>query len=130
MDAPNVEITRKLASRSGLSLGGQIAPDPHDIRPECGLASESVFVAMQWLHYYHLMPVIERFAQCRVRINANDHPPPHFHVVMNDGREALVTIADIKIVHGKVVAREIVNVLAWAEANRNMLADTFEELQR
>lgn len=76
------------------------------------------------------MPVIERFARCRVGIYAKDHPPPHFHVLLNDGREAWVTIADLKIVHGKVAAREIADVLAWAETHRNMLAEKFEELQR
>ena len=75
------------------------------------------------------MPVIQRFAQCRIRINAQDHPPPHFHVLMNDGREAWVTIADLEIVHGKVAAREIADVLAWAKSNRATLAAKFEELQ-
>lgn len=76
------------------------------------------------------MPVVARFAHCRVRINAKDHPPPHFHVLLNDGREASVTIAELKIVHGKVSVREIAEALAWAEENRAMLAATFEELQR
>jgi hypothetical protein len=76
------------------------------------------------------MPVIERFANCRVKINPWDHPPPHFHVLMNDGREAWVTIAEQKIVYGKVVAREIAEVLAWAAKNRTKLAAKFKELQR
>ena len=76
------------------------------------------------------MPVIERFANCRVRINAKDHPPPHFHVLLNDGREAWVTIAELKIMHGRVAVREIANVLIWAETNQAMLAAKFEELQR
>jgi len=77
-----------------------------------------------------IVPVIQRFAQCRLRINAKDHPPPHFHVLLNDGREAWVAISDLKIVHAKVAAREIVDVLDWAKANRALLATTFEELQR
>lgn len=76
------------------------------------------------------MPVIQRFSQCRVRINARDHPPPHFHVLLNDGREAWVTIAELEIAHGRVTAREIADVLAWAGANQAMLATLFEELQR
>lgn len=76
------------------------------------------------------MPVIERFPNSRVRINANDHPPPHFHVLMNDGREAWVTIAELQIVYGKVAAREISEVLSWAAENRRMLAVKFKELQR
>ena len=60
-----------------------------------------------------------------------DHPPPHFHVLLNDGQEAWVTIAEQKIVHSKVAAREITaDVLTWAADNRAMLAATFEELQR
>ena len=76
------------------------------------------------------MPVVARFPDCRIRINAKDHPPPHFHVLLNDGREAWVTITELKIVHGKVAAREIAEVLAWANENRAMLAARFEELQR
>ncbi len=76
------------------------------------------------------MPVIVRFSHCRVRINAKDHPPPHFHVLLNDGREAWVTIAELKIVHGKVAIREIADVLAWAKENQTMLTARFEELQQ
>lgn len=76
------------------------------------------------------MPVIHRFTDCRVRINAKDHPPPHFHVQMGDGREAWVAIATLEILHGRVAPREIAAVLEWAEANRAMLAARFEELQR
>ncbi len=76
------------------------------------------------------MLVIVRFSHCRVRINAKDHPPPHFHVLLNDGREAWVTIAELKIVHGKVAIREIADVLAWAKENQTMLTARFEELQQ
>ena len=76
------------------------------------------------------MPIIKRFAHCVVRINPKDHAPPHFHVVMNDGREAWVTIATAGIIHGKVAAREIAEVLAWARSNHDILAAKFEELQQ
>jgi hypothetical protein len=49
---------------------------------------------------------------------------------MNDGREAWVTIAEQKIVYGKVTAREIAEVLAWAAKNQTKLAAKFKELQR
>lgn len=86
---------------------------------------------MQPLHYYqHNMPVIKRFAHCVVRINPKDHAPPHFHVVMNDAREAWVKIDTVEIIHGKVAAREIAEVLTWAKSNRETLAAKFEELQQ
>jgi hypothetical protein len=76
------------------------------------------------------MPLIKRFANCRVRINAKDHPPPHFHIQMNDGREAWVSINPINIIHGRVSTREITEVLAWANDNQAWLSQTFEALQQ
>lgn len=76
------------------------------------------------------MPIIKRFASCRVSINPNDHNPPHFHVRMNDDREAWVAISTLEILHGRVFVREIADVLDWAKANRALLADKFEELQQ
>ena len=49
---------------------------------------------------------------------------------MNDAREAWVTINTVEIIHGKVAAREIAEVLAWAKSNRETLAAKFEELQQ
>ncbi|MDP2371788.1 DUF4160 domain-containing protein [Rhodoferax sp.] len=76
------------------------------------------------------MPVVQRFANCLVRINPRDHAPPHFHIVMNDGREAWVRIDTVEIIHGKVAVREVAAVLEWAASNREYLAAKFEELQR
>lgn len=76
------------------------------------------------------MPVIKRFANCVVRINLKDHAPPHFHVLMNDGREAWVRIDTVEIIHGKVAGREISEALDWAKSNRSVLAAKFEELQQ
>lgn len=75
------------------------------------------------------MPVIRRFAQCRVVVNARDHAPPHFHVVLNDGREAWIDIRTLQILHGGVAEREIAEALDWARSNRESLAAIFEELQ-
>jgi hypothetical protein len=76
------------------------------------------------------MPVIQRFATCVVRVNLRDHLPPHFHVVMNDGREALVRIDTLQIIRGKVPDRELVEALAWASKNRLLLMKKFEEYWR
>ncbi len=76
------------------------------------------------------MPVIKRFSHCLVRMNLKDHAPPHFHVLMRDGREAWIAISDLEILHGKVFRRELIEVLQWATNNRKMLLATFEELQK
>ena len=76
------------------------------------------------------MPVIKRFANCVLRINLKDHAPPHFHIVMNDGREVWVRIDTVVIIHGRVALREVVEVLDWAKSSRAFLAAKFEELQQ
>ena len=59
-----------------------------------------------------------------------DHAPPHFHVLFRDGREALLSISDLKVLRGQVAHRELSDVLEWAKVNREMLLDTFEEFQK
>ena len=76
------------------------------------------------------MPVVQRFPGCRIRVNAKDHPPPHFHVLLNDEREAWVRIDTMEIIHGRVVPREIADALKWAKENRDALATLFKELQQ
>lgn len=76
------------------------------------------------------MPVIKRFNSCALRINFKDHAPPHFHIVMNDGREVWVKIDTLEIIYGKIVQREIAEALAWAGTQRAFLLDKFEELQK
>lgn len=76
------------------------------------------------------MPLIKRFAHCQVRINLKDHAPPHFHVLMRDGKEALIEISGLEILQGNVPRRELSEVLQWAASNRNMLMNKFEELQK
>lgn len=76
------------------------------------------------------MPLIKRFAHCQVRINLKDHAPPHFHVLLRDGKEALIEISSLEILQGNVPRRELSEVLQWAASNRNMLLNKFEELQK
>ena len=76
------------------------------------------------------MPVIKRFTNCLLRINLKDHAPPHFHIVMNDGREVWVRIDTTEIIHGKVAMREVAEVLDWAKSNHAFLTAKFEELQQ
>ena len=76
------------------------------------------------------MPVIKRFKNCAIRINFKDHAPPHFHIVMNDGREVWVKIDTLAITFGKLAKREIGEVLAWAAAQQTFLLSKFEELHQ
>jgi hypothetical protein len=69
-----------------------------------------------------------RFTRSTICMYANDHPPPHFHVRFNDGREAVVKLSGFTILAGTLSARDIVEPLAWAERNACELFDTWQEL--
>jgi hypothetical protein len=76
------------------------------------------------------MPVIQRFSACAICILPREHNPPHFHVRMNDGREALVEIATLGLLSSDVSRREIAEALSWADLNRELLLAKFEEYNR
>lgn len=74
------------------------------------------------------MPVVERFPQCRVRINAKDHPPPHFHVLLNDGREAWVMSKNPFVLTAVQALPDYCLRLAYADG-RNFDVDLSEWVQ-
>ena len=73
------------------------------------------------------MPVIIRFFNCTIYVNAREHNPPHFHIRMNDGREVLVEIETLEILSSGVPRREVRKALEWAMTNRDLLLDKFKE---
>jgi hypothetical protein len=78
------------------------------------------------------MPRIESFAACEIRINFNDHMPPHFHVLDKRGREWLVRIDNGVVLEGPRDLRAIRAVLEWAaqEENAKLLMQRFLEYRR
>lgn len=82
----------------------------------------------QWLHHHAFMPTLVRLSIATVTKYANDHLPPHFHVRMSDGREALVEIETLRTIASSLKARERAPAIAWAAANRTMLGVKWKEL--
>ena len=74
------------------------------------------------------MPTLARLASSTVTMYAADHLPPHFHVRLNDGREALVEIATLQPLTTRIAQRELADALAWAAANQSLLAAKWKEL--
>ena len=73
------------------------------------------------------MPTLQRFGSVSVRVYADDHRPPHFHIVAPDF-QALVRISDLAVITGEARPTEIAEALAWAQVNREMLALKWAEL--
>lgn len=68
------------------------------------------------------MPTLKHFDDARVLIYFDDHPPPHVHVKLSDGRDCTVDLDGFAI-KGRVAAREIREVLTWIEMQRDFLFD-------
>lgn len=73
------------------------------------------------------MPVLQRFGAVSVRMYADDHRPPHFHIVAPDF-QALVRISDLTMIAGEARPSDIAEATAWARKHREFLALKWAEL--
>lgn len=73
------------------------------------------------------MPILQRFGSVSLRTYADDHRPPHFHVVAPDF-QVLVRISDLTVIAGEARASDIAEALAWARNHQEMLALKWAEL--
>ncbi|GJE56042.1 DUF4160 domain-containing protein [Methylobacterium sp. WL9] len=67
------------------------------------------------------MGKLHQFGKVFIRVYANDHLPPHFHIVSPDD-EALVEIATLDILAGALPSRVAKKALAWAADNKAVIA--------
>jgi hypothetical protein len=73
------------------------------------------------------MPTPKRFGVMIVRMYADDHAPPHFHIEAPDF-EVLVRLSDLSVMAGEARPGQIAEVLDWAEDQREALASKWIEL--
>ena len=72
--------------------------------------------------------LVQITASVSIYVYANDHAPPHFHVVTTDG-DALVAIATLQIIRGRVRRQAYAAAVAWASDPTNC-ATLVEEWKR
>jgi hypothetical protein len=63
------------------------------------------------------MPTLHRFGAVSVRIYADDHRPPHFHIVAPDF-QVLVGISDLTVIAGDARPAQIAEMIEWAREHR------------
>ena len=73
------------------------------------------------------MPVLHRIGSVSVRMYADDHHPPHFHIVSPDF-QVLVTIADFTVIAGAARPGQLDEAMAWAREHGELLARVWAEL--
>ena len=71
------------------------------------------------------MPTLHREANWKLTIY-KDHNPPHFHVIVSDGSEALIAISDLRLLDGAVPAKVLKAARAWAAAHKQELHSVWE----
>lgn len=74
------------------------------------------------------MPTLARLERSKLSMYAGDHNPPHFHVLANDGTEALIDLATLRVIGGTVRLTVRKEALAWASQHSALLAATWKEL--
>lgn len=82
---------------------------------------------MQLLHYCIFIPEIIRFARSVLRMYADDHRPPHFHIVGPDFA-VMVDINTFEVISGDARSNDIAEALAWARENQVTLERLWQEL--
>jgi hypothetical protein len=73
------------------------------------------------------MPVIYRFGIISIRLYADDHHPPHFHIV-SPTFEVVIRISDLSVIAGKARKSEITEAIEWARMNKESIALKWAEL--
>ena len=74
------------------------------------------------------MATLVRLPRPKLTRYAGDHNPPHFHVLANDGSEALIDLASLRVIDGTVRPAVLKESLAWASQNVALLATKWKEL--
>jgi hypothetical protein len=73
------------------------------------------------------MAVLAKLNKMVVRVNGDDHVPPHFHIIAADF-EVLVRIADLGVERGILPAKAAKVVMPWIEANRPLIVAEWNRL--
>lgn len=73
------------------------------------------------------MPTVKDFGGYKITIYAEDHNPPHVHVIGPDF-QAKVAIADASVFAGTIPARCRREALDWIRESRDRLMEKWNEL--
>lgn len=73
------------------------------------------------------MPTVAILGHVHIRMFANDHNPPHFHVVTAN-HQISIRLNDLSVMVGSMDRGSLSLALAWAVANRKVLEDEWHRL--
>lgn len=71
------------------------------------------------------MPELVRLTSCRICVYADDHVPPHFHV-LGPGWDAMVEMASLRVMRGSGPQTALNEAIGWARKPDNLYRLTAE----
>jgi hypothetical protein len=66
------------------------------------------------------VPKLVQFGNIKIYVFANDHSPPHFHVVSAEF-EAMVSFDTFEVIRGRISRRALEAARGWARENMEVL---------
>jgi hypothetical protein len=73
------------------------------------------------------MPTIIKLGNVAIRMFADDHNPPHFHIVTPQ-YQALVALSSMSVIAGEMDRRSLDVALEWAQENKALLEQEWDRL--
>ena len=73
------------------------------------------------------MPTIARLSGATIKVYADDHAPPHFHLI-GARSDAMVRLGTLEVLRGIADRRDLEQAMAWASANPGVLETEWERL--
>ena len=71
------------------------------------------------------MPTVAIVEGVRIRLYADEHPPPHFHAVYAEF-SAQIEIGSLRVMNGSLPPATLSVVLSWAMARQDVLKRTWD----
>ncbi|MBF0629173.1 MAG: DUF4160 domain-containing protein [Magnetococcales bacterium] len=73
------------------------------------------------------MTTITQIGKIKISIYADDHNPPHFHVVSQE-TDAIVRIKDMAVIGGDKTHAHVKSAIEWAQNHREAIALVWIEM--
>jgi hypothetical protein len=74
------------------------------------------------------MPTLVNIGGLKIQMFPSDHNPPHVHVVRGD-TEAMVALADLRVLAGTIRSRDLELARTWMRKNTERLENEWRRLR-
>lgn len=73
------------------------------------------------------MPTLARLSGASIRMYADDHPPPHFHLI-GAKSDAMVGLGTLEVLRGIADRRDLEEAKVWSPLNEGVLEAEWRRL--